>query len=86
MDSKRSRSININPSQSLALEIKLNKTVHSKEWSALGNILYSWRLSPSLYKITSPLIYTITDAQMNWISSNIDPPGNEPLEFTLNVI
>ena len=85
MDIKRS--ICINSSQSLALEIKLNKTIHSKEWSALGNILYSWRLSPSMYKITSPLIYTITDTQMNWISSNfdynIDSVGQESLEFTL---
>jgi hypothetical protein len=83
MDSKRS--IKLNNFQSLALEIKLNKTVHSKEWSALGNILYSWQLSPSLYKITSPLTYTITDAQMDWIISNIDHTYIEPFEFTLNV-
>ena len=84
MDSKRS--IKINNYQSLALEIKLNKTVHSKEWTALGTILYSWRLSPSFYKITSPLIYNITDAQMDWIISNIDYNYKEPVEFTLNVI
>ena len=77
------QSLCINSRQSLALEIKLNKSIHSHEWKQLGDILYSWSLSLSSYKDTS---YNVTSEQMNWIVANFDYDINtEPLQFRLIV-
>ena len=35
----------ISPKQAINLEIKLNKTIYSKEWIELGDILYKWHIS-----------------------------------------
>ena len=36
----------ISNKQAFGLEIKLNKSVYSKSWSDLGDLLYSWGLHP----------------------------------------
>ena len=37
----------ISPKQAIDLEIKLNKSIYSKEWINLGNMLYKWRIDPT---------------------------------------
>lgn len=61
----------ISNKQALNLEIKLNKSVYSKSWSDLGDLLYSWRLHPLYYKIKSPLSYFVSKHQFIWILNNI---------------
>ena len=61
----------ISNKQAFGLEIKLNKSVYSKSWSDLGDLLYSWRLHPLYYKIKSPLSYIVTKQQFIWILDNI---------------
>jgi hypothetical protein len=61
----------ISPKQAIDLEIKLNKTIYSKEWIELGDILYKWRIDPTYYQIENPLFFNITKEQMEWITKNI---------------
>jgi hypothetical protein len=63
--------ININHYMALELEIKLNVTKHSRNWIKLGDVLYKWRLDPSLYIVSIPLEYKVTGEQLEWIKNNL---------------
>ena len=63
--------ININHNMALELELKLNVTKHSREWKELGDVLYKWRLDPSLYIVSIPLEYNVTSEQLEWIKNNL---------------
>ena len=55
----------ISHSQAIDLEIKLNKSIYSRDWSVLGDILYQWRLNPSYYMINTNMAYNIGEGSLN---------------------
>ena len=62
--------INISHDQALDLELKLNLTEFSDEWSQLGDFLYQARLNPKLFNVTN-LTYKVNNYQLEWIKENI---------------
>ena len=62
--------INISHDQALDLELKLNLTEFSDEWSQLGDFLYQARLNPKLFNVTN-LTYKVNNDQLEWIKENI---------------
>jgi len=61
----------ISPKQALDLEMKLNKSIHSRNWMALGDILYAWRLDPRFNSVTICHNYKVTAEQLTWMKENI---------------
>ena len=61
----------ISPKQALDLEMKLNKSIHSRDWVALGDILYAWRLDPRFNSVTIYHTYKVTAEQLTWMKEII---------------
>ena len=55
-----SNNIFLSPQQAIQLETKLNlDNLLGKKWNKLGDILYSWRIDPSIVKQSKPMVYKI---------------------------
>lgn len=69
----------LSPDEALDLEIKLNTSQYGREWIELGNILYKWRIDPTLYHVEGPRHFSINRDQYIWITKNIkDDKLNKP--------
>jgi hypothetical protein len=82
--------INLNPTQALDLEIKLNVSKYGHSWKDLGDILFAWRLSPEYYQqnvptIPVPTTFSIDAEKMEWICCNICEQAGNNKVYTLKL-
>ncbi len=68
--------IRINNHQALDLELKLNVSTYGNQWNTLGDVLFKWRLDPSLYILAISVDYYISQEQADWIRDNLDATKN----------